>query len=787
MGKKKKLGLLCLEKREVPAVFTVNTTGDNGDNTSPLTGSLRAAIVNANSTAGADTIQFNIPGAGVQTITPTTVLPFITEQVTIDGTTQAGFSGTPLIEVNGKSVVAGSGFFLLSNQGSIIRGLTINNFSAINSAAIRISGGSNNIIAGNLIGTNSSGTSASANTIGVQISGSSGNTVGGTSEADRNIISGNLNTGVRVDSDGSSGNSVIGNFIGTSLNGSVAVPNGGEGIILGTGATNNKIGGTISGSGNIVAGNKASGILIFSATTAGNIIQGNRVGLGLNGLPLANGADGIRAVTAAGSSPAGGLSATNANLITGNTVSGNTGNGINVLDTSRGVRIEQNSIVNNVQLGIAVAPTANGGLLAPTITKVSSESGQLTVSGTLLGPPSTQIRVEIYGNSAADGSGFGEGQNFLGFVNVNTDGSGNATFSKTVAKTVAVSTTAQVTSTGDTSAFSNTFSEFTSPSDPIFNNRFAVGQGDGNSVKVYDQFGDLKYSLTPFDSTFTGGVRVAMGDVNGDGALDVITGTGPGIATQVKIYDGKTQQLLQTIDAFEASFKGGVYVASGDVNGDGKAEIVFTPDEGGGPRVRVFQLGSTAAFADFFGIEDPNFRGGARASLGDINNDKTDDLVVSAGFLGGPRVAAFNGTTVRGGSATRLFGDFFAFEQTLRNGAFVSVADVNGDGFGELIAGGGPGGGPRVIAFSGKDLVQSAGKQTFIANFFAGNTNNRGGIRIASRLITGDTLGDIVTGDGTAGGGVVQLYAGASLNAQNFTPLVSITPFGNSSAGVFVG
>src|SRR5205823_4264337 len=157
---------------------------------------------------------------------------------------------------------------------------------------------------------------------------------------------------------------------------------------------------------------------------------------------------------------------------------------------------------------------------------------------------------------------------------------------------------------------------------------------------------------------------------------------------------------------FELGFTGGVYVAAGDVTGDGVPDVVITPDEGGGPRVRVFDGANRfAPVADFFGIDDPNFRGGARAAVGDVNGDGAGDLVVAAGFQGGPRVAGFDGRSLGAGSPVKVFGDFFAFEQTLRNGVFVAVGDIDGDGFADVIAGGGPGGGPRVTAFSGKSLL----------------------------------------------------------------------------------
>src|SRR5204863_754421 len=100
--------------------------------------------------------------------------------------------------------------------------------------------------------------------------------------------------------------------------------------------------------------------------------------------------------------------------------------------------------------------------------------------------------------------------------------------------------------------------------------------------------GTVKSTASAFSDAFTGGARVAVGDVNGDGKADTIIGTGPGRPTLVRVLDGVTGGELFTIQPFEASFTGGVFVTAGDVNGDGKADIVITPDEGGGPRVSIY-------------------------------------------------------------------------------------------------------------------------------------------------------------------------------------------------------
>jgi uncharacterized repeat protein (TIGR01451 family) len=324
---------------------------------------------------------------------------------------------------------------------------------------------------------------------------------------------------------------------------------------------------------------------------------------------------------------------------------------------------------------------------------------------------------------------------------------------------------------------------------------FAAGPdaGGGPTVTYYNPDGSAKFSVAAFDAAFTGGVRVAVGDFNGDGVPDLAVGTGPGAATRVRVLDGVTKAELFTIDPFEASFTGGVFVAAGDITGDGKAELIITPDEGGGPRVRIFNGGDFKQLADFFGIDDPAFRGGARSAVGDVNGDGKGDLLVAAGFGGGPRIAVFDGKTlfdplpaVVGALPPKLFGDFFVFENTLRNGVFFASGDLDGDGFAEVIAGGGPGGGPRVFALGGKGLL--SGTQTQLANFFAGDTASRGGIRLAVKNLDGDTRADLVVGAGTGAGSRVTGYLGKNIPADGTPPeRFAFDAFAGFTGGVFVG
>ena len=159
------------------------------------------------------------------------------------------------------------------------------------------------------------------------------------------------------------------------------------------------------------------------------------------------------------------------------------------------------------------------------------------------------------------------------------------------------------------------------------------------------------------------------------------------------------------------------------------------------------------------------------------------DLVLSAGFGGGPRVSVWDGRTLAGGTPANVVPDFFAFDPSLRNGAFVAVGDFDGDGSADLIAGAGPGGGPRVTVFAGRQL--QAGGVAPVANFFAGDPTSRGGVRVAAADLTGDGRPDLVVG--TAGQALVFTPAAVQSSA---TPVPSLTldlPGTPAADGVFVG
>ena len=254
---------------EAATTFTVTNAQDSGP------GSLRQAILDANANPGGDVINFSI-GSFRQTIVLASVLPVITDPVTIDATTQPGFAGTPLIEVQPDRTLVFDGF-KITGGNSVLRGLVINRFRG---HGIILETGGGNVIEGNYIGTDSTGTVGEGNfSNGVFIL-SSNNRIGGTTAAARNVISGNFQNGVHI-ALGASNNVVQGNYIGVSTQGSFAVPNQNHGVFIFNNALNNTIGGTTAGARNVISGNSNDGISIDSSN--GTLIQGNFIGTNAQG------------------------------------------------------------------------------------------------------------------------------------------------------------------------------------------------------------------------------------------------------------------------------------------------------------------------------------------------------------------------------------------------------------------------------------------------------------------------------------------------------------------------
>lgn len=198
--------------------------------------------------------------------------------------------------------------------------------------------------------------------------------------------------------------------------------------------------------------------------------------------------------------------------------------------------------------------------------------------------------------------------------------------------------------------------------------------------------GSLIVAFNAYDPAFQGGVFVAAGDVDGDGRAEIITAPGAGGGPLVRVFSG-SGVLQLAFNAYDPAFAGGVHVAAGDVDGDGRAEIILAPGFGGGPLVKVFD-GQTAEIRLAFNAYDAAFVGGVLVAAGDVNGDGKAEIITGAN--GAPHVKVFDGLQAVEERS------FLAFDPAFPGGVRLGATDFNGDGKADLITGGGPTGVPIV-------------------------------------------------------------------------------------------
>lgn len=457
--------LFCSNTAFSQITYTVTNTNDSG------AGSLRQAITDANDNSGADIIEFNIPntdggynisGTNEQwTISPSTDLPAITESVVLDATMQPG-SGNYRIKISGQgslddgfllntSSAAGSeiygfeitGFnvngnstginiFFVSTIGSLIgasgKGNVINNCSL----GISFSLSQNNIIQGNLIGTDTSGTVAIANGAGIFISSAGSQMIGGSNPSDGNLISGNTNEGININASGA--HTIEGNLIGTTISGLVALPNN-HGVQITTSNSNNII-------DNVISANTNDGIRFgFSSS---NTVQGNNIGVGSDGItPLPNniGITDFQTLTS-NNNLYGGLNAGEANIIAHNTNQGILINNAN----HESFQIIANSIYQNGGKGIDLGGAGNNNKSSPLIIGFTTTD----VSGV----GTTGDDIHVYRDN--EGVSPLQGKEYLGTTTVLGDGTWTASSSITLSASDFINATA-TDGDGNTSEFTYNF------------------------------------------------------------------------------------------------------------------------------------------------------------------------------------------------------------------------------------------------------------------------------------------------------------------------------------------
>ena len=386
------------------ATLTVTTTADSG------AGSLRQAILDSNASIGTlDTIAFAI-GSGVQTILPASALPTITDPVVIDGSTQPGYAGAPLIEIVGAGLT-GQAFFLTAGQ-STVRAFVIRGFGR----GIWIQTGGGNMVEACFIGTDASGTQAQANNVGIYVTSSSGNTIGGAAAGAGNLISGNV--GIAISLDGAPSTVVAGNFIGTDITGTLDLGNG-TGISLFNGSDDSVIGGSTgtspggpcTGACNLVSGNNGTGIDV-TGSFAGNarvLVSGNFVGVDASGTAaLGNALYGVQAGGGSSDTVMGGSSPAARNVISGNgggfyagvQLGSGGGGGHTVQGNYIGTNTDGTAAIGNGGYGIAISVTPGMVIGGGAVGAGNLVSGNIA-GGISIGAPGNLVQGNHVGTDAS--------------------------------------------------------------------------------------------------------------------------------------------------------------------------------------------------------------------------------------------------------------------------------------------------------------------------------------------------------------------------------------------------
>ena len=300
---------------------------------------------------------------------------------------------------------------------------------------------------------------------------------------------------------------------------------------------------------------------------------------------------------------------------------------------------------------------------------------------------------------------------------------------------------------------------FNAPLQPHFSNfepngamgsaAFVVtGSGAGSGiVRVFDYGQDNeRFRFQPYGTSAVG-VRVAKGDVTGDGVPDFVTVPTGGFASMVHIYDGNNGYLVRSFNAYPG-FMGGLWVAVGDLNGDGIQEVVTGTDVGVEPHVVAFDAATGTAIHSFLAYA-PTYLGGVRVAVGDLDGNGLSEIITSAGAGASPHIVYFDGLT----AATLL--SFYAFAPAYLGGTQITAGDTNGDGRAEVIACSGPNaGGGSLYVFNGAGTMLLA-KSVSDAVF---------GMDVGTQDINVDGIADIIVSRNARSGPFVEILDGLTLN-----------------------
>ncbi|MDP2684745.1 MAG: hypothetical protein Q8P20_06960 [bacterium] len=238
--------------------------------------------------------------------------------------------------------------------------------------------------------------------------------------------------------------------------------------------------------------------------------------------------------------------------------------------------------------------------------------------------------------------------------------------------------------------------------------------GEPPHVRILNGKGELENEFFAYATTFKGGVNIATGDVNGDGNIEIITSPASGGGPDIRVFSGDGTNITGFM-AYASTLRGGFNVEVAELNGDSTADILITPNEGFGPQVAMFT--GTGELIDRFWAYDPTFRGGINAVAGNITGDSNNEIIVTPMSEGGPHVRVFD-------YQGNLISQFWAYAQALRGGYVPVLMDIDQDGGNEIVTAPGIGFGPHLRAFEYDG--------TMVSDFFTHYVNFRGGINATS-------------------------------------------------------
>lgn len=321
----------------------------------------------------------------------------------------------------------------------------------------------------------------------------------------------------------------------------------------------------------------------------------------------------------------------------------------------------------------------------------------------------------------------------------------------------------------------------TTPPPGVTGKPFAVGSPAGRPGKVtlYDVDRSVRFVTYPFGTAYRGGWRVAVGDVTGDGVADIVAVTASGPA-RARVIDGSTGAPVGPQLLGATGYKGPVFVAVGDVTGDGTDDIALGTNQGG-PLAQVFRGGTFQRIAVVRNTA-LGFKGNTQVAIADVNGDTRVDLVVTALYGAGTRVLGYNGTSIAPGSTpVRLF-PIISLGGAYTKPAFIATGHVNGDGYADLVFGSAPTAAANVTVFSGKVLTQTGGRVK-LASFAPPDPSTATGVRVAVRDIDGDGTADLLTSSGER----VSAFKSGALSPTTRPPLLFSFDPDPAGGGVWVG